>query len=305
MGCTFSPSEKPVQEQVAHEQTEEFRISPDVVYGHKFGLALTLDVYQPRQRNGAAIIFVNSGGWVSWIPNFFEQTAEGLRLLTDEELTKMNPILHQISFRPLLAKGFTIFAVRHGSSPKFQMSEIVADLHRAVRFIRFHAEKYGVDADRLGLWGGSAGGHLSILLGTTADIEIPDASEEFEKYQGRVRAVVAYFPPSDLQRLYDNWSPDVRERFPAMWMQEEEYKQYSPLFFASSDDPPTLIIHGDQDDLVPVIEGESMHQALLKSGVKSRFVKIPGAGHGFSEEEADSATAEMLKWFETHLISKQ
>ena len=77
--CTSSPSETPVQEQDARKPSEEFLITPDVVCGHKFGMALTFDVYQPRQRNGAAVIFVNSGGWVSFFPNFFEQTSEGPR----------------------------------------------------------------------------------------------------------------------------------------------------------------------------------------------------------------------------------
>ena len=88
-------------------------------------------------------------------------------------------------------------------------------------------------------------------------------------------------------------------------MEENEYKQFSPIYFTSNDDPPTLIIHGDKDDNVPIIQGESMHQALLKAGVKSKFVTIPGAGHGFFNEDINKATMEMLSWFETHLAAEQ
>ena len=103
--------------------------------------------------------------------------------------------------KPLLDKGFTVIDVRHGSSPKFEMSEIVSDPRRAIRFIRFHAGKYGIDAERLGVWGCSAGGHLALLLGTTTDVRSKDITDEVEKSTGRVAAVVAYFPPADLKRL--------------------------------------------------------------------------------------------------------
>ena len=271
------------------------------MYGRKFGMALTFDVYQPRQRNGAAVIFVNSAGWASVVPSFLEQTADGPRLLTDEELTELDPMLRQGSFRPLLAEGFAVFAVRHGSSPKFEMPEIVADLRRAVRFIRFHADEYGVDAERLGLWGGSSGGHLSLLLGTTADIEIPDAGEEFERIPGRVAAVVAYCAPSDLQRYVESHTPDYLEQFPALSLRAEQYREFSPLYSVSSDAPPTLIVHGDQDEDCRLVEGKSMHQALLKSGAISKLVTIEGAGHGFYDEDADYAMKETVDWFKEHL----
>lgn len=167
--CTSAHSETS-EEQHAHGLSG-ILITPDVVYGRKFGMALTFDVYQPPEPNGAAVIFVNSGGWVSFFPAFYEQTPEGLRLLSDEELTEISPGFYQASFRPFLAEGFSVFAVRHGSSPRFEMPEILDDLRRATRFIRSHADEYGVDAERLGLLGGSAGGHLSLLVGTSADAE--------------------------------------------------------------------------------------------------------------------------------------
>src|SRR5215475_4306572 len=154
---------------------------PDVVYGHKDGLAMTFDVIKPKANpNGAAVILMVSGGWVSnYSPP--QQTA-----------TK---------FKELLDKGFTVIAVRHGSSPKYLIPEIVADVRHAIRFIRFNAKRWGVDPNRLGVVGGSAGGHLSLMIGTASDNGDPAAKEDFMKESDRVASVVAYFPPVDLRPL--------------------------------------------------------------------------------------------------------
>ncbi len=302
--CASVQAEPPGYKQGEAETTEGTRITSDIVYGHKFGMALTFDVYKPEQQNGAAVIFIVSGGWFSSWEEWkqFEQTSENkLRLITEEELVKKNPILPEFSFRPLLSKGFTVFAVRHGSSPKFGIPEIINDLRRAVRFIRIQSQEYGVDSKRIGVWGGSAGGHLSLLLCTTGDDVNPDAKDVFEQSSSHVAAVVAFFPPSELQRLFENMKPEVRKRYPALFLQAEQYKMYSPLHFTSPDDPPSLIIHGDQDTLVPIVEGRSMHQALLKSGAVSRFVTISGAEHGFVGEYANQALEEVVSWFVEHL----
>jgi dienelactone hydrolase len=306
-GCTSPLSQRPVEKHNAGITAGEPRITPDVVYGHKFGMALTFDMFQPQKQNGAAVIFLNSGGWRAMFPDFYKRTAEGLRLVTDKELTQMQPNMQGMNPRPFLTKGFTFFSVRHGSSPKFGMPEIVADLRRAIRFIRFHANEYGINAERIGVWGGSAGGHLSLLLGTTGDVGIKDATEEFEKGSGRIAAVVACFPPSDLKRFvafHKKINPDILKQVPALALTEEQYREFSPLNSISPDDAPTLIIHGDQDKLVQILEGESMYQALLKAGVKSKFVLLPGADHGFVGNDADRSLLEAVNWFEEQLGAK-
>lgn len=112
------------------------RITPDVVYGHKDGLAMTLDVYTPPNPNGAGVLFMVSGGWVStWAP------PEGASR----------------RFELLLSKGFTVFSVRHGSSPRYKVPDAAADVERAVRFIKLNATKFGVDPARLGAWGWKCG----------------------------------------------------------------------------------------------------------------------------------------------------
>ncbi len=117
---------------------------PDVVYGHKDGLAMTLDVIKPKANaNGAAVIIMVSGGWVS---NYSPPQQAATR------------------FKDLLDKGFTLIAVRHGSSPKYLIPEIVSDVRRSVRFIRHNAKQWGVDPNRLGVFGGSADGDKDNLV---------------------------------------------------------------------------------------------------------------------------------------------
>ena len=148
---------------------------------------------------------------------------------------------------------------------------------------------------------------MSLLLGTTGDVGNSDATEEFERGSGRIAAVVAYFPPTDLQRFVEfhkKSNPDILTQFPVLDLETEQLREFSPINFISSDDAPTLIIHGDQDPGVPILEGESMHQGLLKAGVESKFVTIPGAGHGFEGKDADLALTEAMSWFEEHLAEK-
>lgn len=293
VGCTAPTPEEAVQD--PNVTPEGVRITPDVVYGHKFGMALTFDMFQPENQNGAGVIIINSGGWRSDFPNLHEYTADGIRLKTQE-----------IKIEPFLSKGFTVFWVRHGSSPKFEMHEIVSDLRRAVRFIRFHSEEYGIYAERLGVQGGSAGGQLALLLATTAEIGNSEVTEEFEKGNGSVAAVVAYFPPTDLKRAVDHLNktdPDFLKQLPAVDLPDSQLAEYSPINFVTSDDPPILIIQGDNDPGLPVIQGKSMYQALQAAGVRSKLVIIPGAGHGFEGEDAELALTEAVSWFEEHLAN--
>jgi dienelactone hydrolase len=175
-----------------------------------------------------------------------------------------------------LALTYDVHRPAHGSSPRYPMSAIVADVRRAVRFIRRHAGEYGVDPNRIGVYGGSAGGHLALLLGTTADSGDPSASDAVLRESSRVAAVAANFPPTDLVRFVNRRSVPATAA-----LTEAEAAQYSPIRFVSSDDAPSLIVHGDADEAGPIIEGETMHEALTTAGVPASFMRIEGAGHAF------------------------
>ncbi len=263
----------------------EFTIIPDVVYGHKAGMALTYDVIRPEKQNGAGVLFIVSGGWVStWIP--------------PESIIRKNtktPNVHEA----LVDKGYTLFLVRHGSSPYFKVPDAVSDVRRAVRFIRAHQSDYGIDADRLGVYGFSAGGHLTLMLGTTSDEGNPNAKDPVDRVSNRVAAIVAVVAPTKLADLFP-----LKQRFVALDFPQEQEVSVSPLEHASKDDAAALLIYGEKDDLVPLSHGERMAKAFEKEGAPHELLIISGAGHAFKGIEQVQMQEALLNWFDQHLLKK-
>ena len=247
----------------AGRAAEKVEITADVVYGHKDGLAMTFDVLKPKEKaNRAGILFLVSGGWYSgWSP----------------------PEGSVRQFQSLLDKGFTMFIVRHGSSPKYVIPEVVDDVRRAVRFIRKNAARFGVDPERLGVTGGSAGGHLSLVVGTTGDDGDPKATDDLPRTSDRVAAVVAYYPPTDIRP----WVLETSyycQHYPALRFDPAKAPAYSPLLQVSPDDAPALLIHGDQDKLVPLEHSEKIRAEMQKQRVPCEVMVVKGAAHGFRGE---------------------
>ena len=203
-------------------------VATGVVYGYKDdGLALILDAYRSARPNGAGVIAIVSGYWQSSVElaQVFAQAAP-----------------------PLNEKGFTVFVVRHGSRPPYPLSSIVADMRRSIRFIHQHAKEYGVDPNRLGVFGNSSGGHLALLLGTTGDSGNPSASDPVLRESSRVAAVVANYPGTDLARL--------AMQLPFLNVTAAEAAEFSPIRFVSPRSAPSLITHGDAAAVVPFPKGE-------------------------------------------------
>ncbi|MBL6712308.1 MAG: alpha/beta hydrolase, partial [Pirellulales bacterium] len=253
----------------------EVAIQPDVVYGHKDGLAMTFDVYRPDESNGGTILFMVSGGWFSsWRP--------------PEQMLPM--------FAPFTDEGFTVIAVRHGSSPRYGISEAVGDVRRAVRYVRYHAADLKVDPERLGALGMSAGGHLSLMLATTADEGDAAADDPVLKASDRVKAVCAWVAPTDLRPVA--WSDPNHEKqyenFPGLDITQAVAAEMSPLLAVSADDSPALLIAGDQDTLVPIWHSEKILTAFESVGVPTGLVTIEGAGHGFAGDDMARAVSETV-----------
>jgi acetyl esterase/lipase len=267
---------------------EEPKIQPDVVYGHKDGLALTFDVVKPAAPNGAAILWIQSGGWYSnWV----------------------DPKVWPVAAKPFLDKGFTVFIARHGSAPKYTVPEATEDVRRAVRFIRLKAKDLGVDPERLGVFGGSAGGHLSLMLATTGDDGDPKAKDEVLRQSSRVAAIVALYPPTDLRGWTTN-PPEAIKKIPALKpplsFDEKKTPDYSPLLKVTDRTAPILLIHGDKDELVPLEHSTKMMEALEKAKTPAKLVVVEGAAHGFSEKQnQEQVRPAMLAWFEKYLAAKK
>ena len=262
---------------------DDVQITADIVYGHKDGMALTFDVLKPAKANGSGVLFIQSGGWYStWV-----------------EPKQLVP-----ASQPLLAKGITVFIVRHGSAPKYAVPDAVTDMRRSVRVIRMKAKDFGVDAERLGAFGRSAGGHLSLMLATTADDGDPKSNDEVLRQSNRIAAAVAIFAPTDLRGWVKDPPAEIKKHAglkPPLTFDEAKEKDVSPLLHVTAKTAPTLLIHGDKDELVPISHSQNIMKAFEKEKVDSKLLVIEGAAHGFSEKQNMTVVPAMVGWFEQHL----
>jgi len=271
----------------------------DVIYGRKYGTALTMDVFTPKEgANGAAVILVMSGGWVS-------------------SKDQIQPIF----VFDMMKRGYTVFAVVHGSQPKFTIPECVADLHRAVRFIRANAETFKIDPNRIGISGASAGGHLSLMMGCAGDTGDPKAKDAVDRVSSRVQAVACFFPPTDFlnygQPGIKALGTEENHQFKAPFdfhqqeagtklfkpvdleTRERICKEISPIYHVSAEDAPVLIIHGDADELVPLQQSEIIIEKLKAAHVPAELIVKKGGGHGWATILADFVT--LGEWFDKYL----
>lgn len=272
----------------------------DVIYGRKHGMALTFDVFTPKENSHhTGVIHVVSGGWHS-----------------DHKQINVK------FFEKLLTRGYTVFAVVHGSEPRFTIPEAIADLNRAVRFIRAHAADYQIDPDRLGMTGGSAGGHLSLMQGVAGNEGEKDHADPIERVSSRVQSVACFFPPTDFLNygkpgeialgngtLKDfpapfefneyNSQQKIYERINDEARRQEIGRQISPITHVSADDPPMLIIHGDADQLVPIQQAQIFIDKMQAVGAEAKLVTKPGAKHGWPMLLDD--TQLLVDWFDEHL----
>ncbi len=268
----------------------EFTRVEDVIYGRKPGVALTLDVFQPAKTNGYGLVFMVSGGWFS----SHEAVNAGF-------------------FQVFLDRGYTVFAVVHGSQPKYVITEITGDIHRAVRFIRHNAVKYGVNPNHLGIFGGSAGGHLSLTMGVHGGPGKAEAKDPVERESSAVQAVACFFPPTDFLNygkagedavgvgILASYKPAFGPGSDTPEGRRELGREISPICFVSSNTPPTLIVHGDADKLVPLQQSEIFVEKAKAGGAIAKLVVKHGGGHGWPDMGNDLPL--LADWFDQYLRS--
>lgn len=276
------------------------KVIHDIVYGHKDGLAMSYDVIVPAEgieSNGAMVAFMASGAWYSrWFP------AEKL----------LDPANPKGSFiRSLLDDGYSVAIVRHGSSPRYHVVDATGDVKKALRHLRDDIPRHGLDPERIGVYGFSAGGHLSLMLGTMGGRELPDwvkqqrnndDQQQIDEGTSPVAAVVAWFPPTDLRPFV---GPDAFPAGPAaaaLDFDPDDAPDVSPLVLADHGDAPTLLLHGTKDTLVTILASTAMHQALKAADVETEFESFDGEGHGFGPVQQRRAESLAKAWFDKHLL---
>jgi acetyl esterase/lipase len=236
----------------------------DLAYAEINGNKLLLDIYMPAPANNPyLIVWIHGGAWRSG--------------------SKENPPLG------LLASGYAIASVNYRLTGEAPFPALIHDIKAAVRFLRGNAKQYGYRSDKIAIWGSSAGGHLAALVGTTnGDTQLEGELGNFRNESSSVQLVIDYYGPTNFTTILAQSTPHgISVRVPALTQllgrPVEQVpalaKQASPVFQVDASDPPMLIVHGDQDNQVPVNQSLELMAAYKKFNLPVQIEFVPGAGH--------------------------
>lgn len=275
-------------------------VERDVPFGMVSGGALLMDVYRPEKPNGCGIVHITGSGWHSPLAASAPQQKASRQV--------------EIFGLPLVKAGYTVFAVNHRTAPLNKYPAQLEDVERAVRFVRHQAERWGIDPDRIGGVGGSSGGHLTLMLGLRDSPGSPNDPDPVNRESSKLQTIVPWAPPTDLilhngRYGYGTFASlfgmRLMSRDPETSPQFRAVRDASPIRHVSGDDPPTLLIHGDADAVVPIEHAELLAKAMRTSGVTVEVLVVPDGGHGASfpgkRDDAPDYVAATVEWFDRHL----
>jgi acetyl esterase/lipase len=264
----------------------EVGVERNIEYARVSSGALLLDIYTPKNFTNTlpVIVWLYGGGWEWGSKDFC-------------------PIAY------MAAQNIAVVSINYRLSGVAPYPAQIFDCKGAVRWLRANADKYHLDADHIGIFGASAGGHLAALLGTTAgNAELEGDVGGNLNFSSRVQAVCAFYPPTDLDLLVTN--PVSRASATTMVgrllggpLNQNLAKAAlaSPLRFVSKESAPFFLLHGEMDSLVPVQQSELLYNALKKAGVEAHLVIVPGKGHGIIAPP--EAAQKIYEFFGDHLKS--
>jgi acetyl esterase/lipase len=266
----------------------------DVVYAEAHGTGLLMDVFTPTGKpNGLAIVDIASGAWHS-----------DRGKIRDHATAQVYTIF--------CSRGYMVFAVRPGSKTRYTAAEMAQNVKSAIRYVKAHSGEYKIDPDRLGLMGGSAGGHLATLAALTPEPGKADAKDAIDRHDTSVRAVGAFFPPTD----FLDWDGDKAIRLEVLGpllftggvrgqsseQIREAAKAISPMHRVEKPTIPFLLIHGDADKVVPLSQSKKLVEAITKAGGSAELIVKPGGGHPWMTIPQEVKV--MADWFDKQLAGK-
>ncbi|MBV6790817.1 alpha/beta hydrolase [Xanthomonas euvesicatoria] len=229
-----------------------------------------LVVYRPKQPNGTALLVAPGGGYQ--------------RIVLDNEGSALVPGFVDTA-------GITLFVLRYrlpGEGHPNGADVPLADAQRALRLIRANAARYGIDAQRVGVMGFSAGGHVAASLGTRYAARVYPPIDAADALSARPDFQLLIYPVIDMDSA--NAHKGSRERLIGSAPSQAQVQAYSPQLHVDAHTPPTFLLHAQDDSVVPVRNSLLMHAALLRAGVPSELHVFPQGGHGFGAASGSGLT---------------
>ncbi len=249
--------------EVSAQTTEQpFTVIPDVQFCTGGGIPLLMDLFIPTDRGrtpAPAILWIHGGGWEKGDKN------------------------GHANAEFLANAGFVVATLSYRLSDVSPFPAAVEDCKCAIRFLRANASKYGIDPVRIGVGGSSAGGHLAELVATADEHAGLEGDGGWHGVSSKVQAAVSYFGVSDLTAQFPNETVPVIVKFLRGTRNEKSdlYRQASPIFYVSRDDPRLMLVHGEGDDVVPFDQSARMARAYRRLGLRVKFIAVKNAGHDF------------------------
>jgi len=269
-------------------------VKRDLPYAGTANPRQRLDLYLPKERKGEkplpVVVFIHGGAWRGGD----KRSGAGM-------------------VAPYVETGrFAGASIAYRLSGEAIWPAQIHDCKAAIRWLKANAKTYNLDADRIAVWGSSAGGHLVAMLGLTADVKALEGDLGPHTDQtSRVACVVDWFGPSDLLRMNDEPgqidhlapnSPESQLLGCPVLENPDKARAASPITYVSKGDAPHLIMHGDQDRTVPHDQSVRLAAAMKQAGVPCTFITVKGAGHGrFRSPEVQQRVRRFL---EKHLLGK-
>jgi acetyl esterase/lipase len=270
------------------EVPESVTFEPGIEYTNPDNQHLKLDLARPRIGNGPfpAILCIHGGGFRAGNREGYD----GLCLRLAEH-------------------GYVAITITYRLAPKYPFPAAIHDTKAAVRWLRANAQKYKIDPERIGVTGGSAGGHLAQFLAVTGDVKEFEGEGGNPGQSSKVACVVNVYGPSDFTKSYGK-SVDAAEVLPLFLGGDLEkarplHIRASPLYWVTPNASPTLCIHGTDDKYVAHEQAVWMVDKLKAANVEAELLTLEGAGHGFKGKDVETAEKALFAFFDSHLKSKK
>lgn len=265
----------------------EAPVLKNLVYGMASGAALTMDIYKPKKPNKLGIIIIPGTAYGYAFSNDYNQPSAADIFAQEAEYFGKYA-------KELIYKGYTLFVINHRLSPRFHAEDVLGDCQRAVRYIRFNASRFGIDAQHLGAFGYSSGATLCAMLGVN-DPSGAASRTGMDAVSSKVQAVVTLAARFDLadfnkpedstlqnpivSRVLSNYLGELPPVENGTFVMKGKYAEASPLHHVDRNDAPFLIYTSQDDPLVPPRQAERMRDRLLKEGIRVQLRLSDHEGH--------------------------